>query len=94
MRRIVELRVLEHYRLWLRFDDGTEGEVDFSSKRRTGVYASWKDYDYFRRARIDSDGQLAWNDQVDFSADSLWVRVRKLASHHDESEPEQSTAHA
>lgn len=62
----------------MRFDDGVEGEVDFSQKPRTGVYAPWGDYDYFRRARIDSEGQLSWDDQLDFSAESLWRKIRKV----------------
>ena len=75
MKKIVELKVLQNYRLWLRFDDGVEGEVDFSQKPHTGVYAPWQDYEYFRQARIGEHGDLVWNDQVDFSADSLWLRV-------------------
>ncbi len=75
MRRITSLKVLENYRIWMCFDDGISGEVDFSQKPRTGVYAPWQDYEYFRRARIDSEGQLGWDDQVDFSAESLWRKI-------------------
>jgi hypothetical protein len=75
MRRIVALNVLENYRIWVRFDDGTAGEIDFSGKAHTGVYARWRDYNYFRQARIDSEGQLTWDDQLDFSAESLWRRI-------------------
>ena len=44
MKRITALKVLDNYRVWLRFNDGVEGEVDFSQKPRTGVYASWNNY--------------------------------------------------
>jgi hypothetical protein len=71
MRKITSLKIVENYRLWLRFDDGAEGEVDFSSKPRTGVFDFWKDYENFRKVRIADVGELVWNDQVDFSADSL-----------------------
>ncbi len=80
MRRIIEVKVLEGYRVWLRFDDGIQGEVDFSGKPHTGVYANWDDYDYFRRAQIDRDGQLLWDDQVDFSAESLWRVIRNTTN--------------
>jgi len=75
MKWLKEIRVLDAYRIWLRFDDGVEGEVDFSQKPRTGVYAPWQDYNYFRRARVGEFGDLVWDDQVDFSADSLWRKV-------------------
>ena len=75
MKKITSLKVLENYRVRLRFDDGAEGEVDFSSKPRTGVYAFWNNYDNFRKTRIDDVGALIWNDQIDFCPDSLWLQV-------------------
>ena len=74
MKKITSLKILESYRVRLRFDDGAEGEVDFSSKPRTGVYAFWNNSDNFRKARIDDVGALIWNDQIDFCPDSLWLK--------------------
>lgn len=75
MKKIVGLTVLDHYRVRLRFDDGVQGEVDFSQKPRTGVYAPWQDYGFFRRARVGGYGELRWDDQLDFSPDALWLQV-------------------
>jgi hypothetical protein len=75
MKKIAKLKVLDNYRLWLRFNDGVEGVVDFSSKPRTGVFAFWSSCDNFRQARIGDAGELLWNDQLDFCPDSLWLQV-------------------
>ena len=75
MKKITGLKVLENYRIRLRFDDGVEGEVDFTHKARTGVYAPWQDYEFFRRARIGEYGELRWDDQLDFGPDSLWLKI-------------------
>jgi hypothetical protein len=75
MKKITAIKVLENYRVWLRFDDGVEGEVDFSLKPHTGVYAAWQDYAYFRRARIAEWGALCWDDQLDFCPEALWLQV-------------------
>jgi hypothetical protein len=75
MKKITALKVLENYRVHLRFNDGAEGEVDFASKPRTGVFAFWNDYKNFSAARIGDAGELIWNDQIDFCADSLWLQV-------------------
>ena|SRR6266496_3829396 len=75
MKKITAFKVLDNYRVWLRFDDGVEGEVDFSRKPHTGVYAPWEDYGFFRRARIGEFGQLCWDDQLDFCPDALWLQV-------------------
>ncbi len=75
MKKITSLKILNDYRVWLRFNDGAEGEIDFSSKLRTGVFAFWNDYENFRKARIGDCDELIWNDQIDFCSDSLWLQV-------------------
>ncbi len=41
--RIVEVRPLEGYKLWLWFDNGSEGVVTFDEAEFTGVMALLKD---------------------------------------------------
>ena len=52
MKKLTAIKVLENYRVSLRFNDGVEGEVDFSKKPRTGVFAFWNSCENFRTARI------------------------------------------
>jgi hypothetical protein len=75
MKKIVACKVMENYRVWLRFDDGVEGEVDFSAKPRTGVFSPWNDYAFFRRASIGEFGTLEWPGELDFCPDALWLQV-------------------
>jgi hypothetical protein len=35
MKKITAVKVFENYRVWLRFNDGVEGEADFPRKPRT-----------------------------------------------------------
>jgi hypothetical protein len=76
MKKITAFKVLEHYRVWLRFDDGVEGEVDFSAHVGKGVFAPWTDYAFFHQAAIGERGRsLEWPGELDFCADSLWLQV-------------------
>ena len=59
MKKITTVTVLENYRVRLRFNDGVEGEVDFSAKPRSGVYASWNSYENFRKVRLSADPACA-----------------------------------
>ena len=49
MLKPVEVRALDGYRLWLRYADGTEGEVDLSHLAGKGVFKVWSDRDTLRR---------------------------------------------
>ena len=76
MKRIVGFKVLEHYRMWLRFDDGVEGEVNFSEHVGKGVFVPWTDYGFFRHVNIGEHGRtLTWPGDLDFCADALWLEV-------------------
>lgn len=78
MKRITQLKVLDRYRVWLRFDDGVEGEVDFSPQAGHGVFAAWNDYSVFQRAGIADQGRaLEWPGEIDFCADALWLQVTR-----------------
>ncbi len=76
MKKIIEINVLDHYRVRICFDDGVEGEVDFSPHVGKGVFAPWTDYAFFRQASIGEHRQtLIWPGDLDFCADALWLQV-------------------
>ncbi len=73
VKTIVACKMLENYRVWLRFDDNVEGEADFSAHVGHGVFAPWTDYGFFRQAVIGEGGRtLSWPGELDFCADALW----------------------
>ncbi len=76
MIRIIEVRVLDSFRLHVKFSDGAEGEVDLSALAGQGVFASWSDPTFFERVQIGSSGRsLDWGEQIDLSADSLYMNL-------------------
>lgn len=78
MKTITHLKVLDRFRVWLRFDDGVEGEVDFSPLAGRGVFAAWNDLAVFQRAAIADQGRaLGWPGEIDFCADALWLQVTR-----------------
>ncbi len=75
MVRPVEVRALPGYRLWLRYSDGVEGEVDLSGFAGKGVFKAWSDYAIFAGARIGAHGEIIWNDELDMCPDALYMRL-------------------
>ena len=75
MLRIVGVKALPAYRLWLRYEDGVEGEVDLSDLAGRGVFAAWNQRKFFESVKIDESGALAWCDQLDLCPDALYLRL-------------------
>jgi hypothetical protein len=74
--RITEARVLSAYHVQLKFDDGTEGQKDFSDLVGKGVFADWKNYENFKKVKITHKGRvLEWENERDFCADSLYLAI-------------------
>jgi len=75
MLKLVEVRPLPGYGLHLRYADGAEGDVDLSSLVGRGVFGLWNDPKAFQNVSIGSGGELSWSDEVDLSADALYMQL-------------------
>ena len=63
------------WRIWLRYADGAEGEIDLSHLAGQGVFAAWEDRAFFERVRLTPDGGIAWGDDLDLCPDALYLRI-------------------
>jgi hypothetical protein len=75
MFKIVEVRPLPQFRLWLKFADGVTGEVDLSGLAGQGVFAVWNEPGAFDSVRLGSRGEVCWNDDIDLCPDALYLEV-------------------
>ena len=73
--KILAARPLDGYKIWLKFDDGIVGEVNLSHLAGKGVFAFWNNYENFKRASIENGRWLAWSDEIDLDADSLYLKL-------------------
>jgi len=72
MQRIVGARARPGYRLWVRFEDDTEGEVDLSHLVGKGVFQRWADPGEFEKVFVDPETRtVAWPGGIDLCPDSL-----------------------
>lgn len=82
MHKIVEIKVFEGYKVWIRFEDGTQGTVDLSDLVGKGVFASWKEPQEFAKVFIDPETHtLAWPGGIDLAPDALYddLKAEKAA---------------
>lgn len=74
---VVECRTAGGHRLWLRFDDGTAGEVDVAALVLfRGVFAPLAEPEEFAKVRVDPDlGTVVWPSGADLDPDVLHARI-------------------
>ena len=71
----VEVRALEPYRIWVRYDDGVEGELDLSDIAGDGVFVAWEDHSFFAGVHLGPAGSIAWSDDIDMCGDALYLEI-------------------
>lgn len=75
MYKVTEVKALDDYRIWLKYADGIQGEVDLSDLVGKGVFSSWTDYSFFKSVSIGPSGEIRWGDKIDICSDSLFMRL-------------------
>lgn len=72
----------KNYRLWVRFKDGMEGEIDLSNLIDKGVFKKWKDPKEFEKVSVDQESKtVVWPGGLDLAPDALYeeLKIRKAA---------------
>jgi hypothetical protein len=73
---VTDVEFLGGHRLLLRFEDGVEGALDFSTESWRGVFAPLEDPAYFARVEVDRElGTIVWPNGADVAPETLhlWV---------------------
>ena len=70
-----EVEAREGHRLWLRYSDGTAGEVNLSRLAGKGVFAAWNEPGCFEGVHIAPHRAIAWSDELELCADALYLEL-------------------
>ncbi len=77
---VLEARYAGGYAVWLRFRDGSTGEVDLSEHLVGPVFEPLRDVAYFRTFRVHPEFRtLVWPNGADFAPEFLHHKVRVTA---------------
>lgn len=80
MLHVVSVRHVRDHVLWLRFDDGSEGEVDLRAELEGPVFAPLRDPTVFRQVTIDPELRtVTWPNGADFAPEFLRELARGRA---------------
>ena len=70
-----DIKALSDYRLWIRYEDGSEGEIDLSHLAGRGVFALWDDYTNFENVKIADDGAIFWSKEVELCPHATYLKL-------------------
>jgi len=76
--KVVEVRYLQDYRLWIRFADGIMGELDLEEELHGRMFEPLKDTAVFEQVRVDPDlDTITWPNGADFAPEFLYQKIVK-----------------
>ena len=77
LKDVVTVKPLAHHHLYLRFEDGVEGEVNIANLIKfTGVFALLENDEYFAQVYVNPDlGTVCWPNEADIDPDVLYSIV-------------------
>jgi len=74
---VLEARYVTGYTIWLRFRDGTCGEVDLTQALRGPIFEPLRDVAYFRQFALHPDFHtLVWPNGADLAPEYLHQQAR------------------
>ena len=76
---VIEAKYLHDYVIWLRFNDGTIGEVDLKDELYGEVFEPLKDKEKFKCFKVDSELEtIVWDNGVDMAPEFLYEKMKIL----------------
>lgn len=77
LKDIIEVKALDNYSLFIRFEDGVSGEVKLTDiVPFEGVFAPLRDSEYFKQVYVNKDiGTICWENGADISPETLYKKI-------------------
>ncbi|HYU25942.1 MAG TPA: DUF2442 domain-containing protein [Thermoanaerobaculia bacterium] len=73
---VVEAKYLRDFTIWVKFEDGSQGEIDLASELWGPVFEPLKDPATFRNFEVAEYGTVAWPNGADLAPEFLYERAR------------------
>ena len=71
----IEVKPRDGYKIWLRYEDGVEGEVDLSDVAGKGVFAAWDDRAFFESVKVNGYRAVRWGEDIDVCSDAIYMEI-------------------
>ena len=78
MIRPTKVKALDHYKIWIEFEDGVSGEADLGRLAGKGIFKAWDDRELFASVRIDFPYRtIVWGDSdiLELCTDTFYLEL-------------------
>ena len=80
--KVIVAKYIKGYTPYLRFPDGSEGEVDFEQELEGEIFEPLKDISYFKNFTVDQElHTVVWPNGADFAPEVLYEKLQAPAYH-------------
>ena len=76
---VLNAEYIEDYKIWLSFNDGTEGKIDLAPELYGEVFEPLKDRGFFKSFTLEGH-TLSWSNGADFAPEFLRDQVLSKAT--------------
>lgn len=75
--KLIKAEYRDDYRIWIKFTDSVEGEIDLASELWGEVFEPLKDRTLFKKLALDERlGTVVWPNGADFAPEFLYQKLR------------------
>ena len=75
---VIDFEILDDYKITITLSNGKTGIFDVTPYLEKGIFTELKDYNYFKRARIEF-GTIVWPNEQDFSPETIEIKMKEVA---------------
>jgi hypothetical protein len=74
---VTEFEILADHEIKVTLSNGKKGIFDVKPYLDRGIFTELKNYNYFKRARIEF-GTLTWPNEQDFSPETIEIKLKEV----------------
>ncbi|MBW8049016.1 MAG: DUF2442 domain-containing protein [Cytophagales bacterium] len=79
MYKPIEVKALKKYKIWVRYEDGSAGEIDLFDLSGKPVFKFWDINKNFEKVYINKDtGAIAWNEEIEICPHSVYYDINNI----------------
>ena len=78
--RATSVKALEKYKIYVSFNDGTEGIYDLANCAGKGVFQIWEEDGYFNKVFINPENNaIAWDEELEIDTFNAYLNIRGIS---------------